>query len=382
MEKYTFYPTNISTNIFFNTGKNSLYKKFDYKFNTIFSPESISQSKNIQFFPLKRTFSDLTLTNLHYNKDNFFNSYINNFKEKEKMKILKLNPIINRRKYNNELKNYNSEFIRNKNFFSRNFKKKMNQSAQYDFYYDKEIEKKYNIHQNSLIDYFLNKKMKINKRPKIIKLNLDKSNIIENIIKYCGKDFFLKKFEKKYLHYYKPVHHYLKNKNIISKSSDKKSNIFSLIKKNNNYLNNKNYYEIVEFGDKKQKVAKKLIIDENEKNINNNLDCHSLMKYPNSHNNSIYNSNSNVFSKCSSYMKSIKFKSKNKDNRKISFDELKLLSQKGLKRMKKIRYDGFSKIIDETLEEVKSNRKKYDSLLEINLKIFNKNKEEILNNDL
>ena len=149
------------------------------------------------------------------------------------------------------------------------------------------------------------------------------------------------------------------------------------------------FYEIVQFGNKKEKVATKLIFDDNDYKNEDKLDCHFLMKFPENskNNNSIYSSNySNVFSNFSSWKSKIKSKNlknkENKENNIINYWDLKLLSQKGFENMKKKRYRNFSRIIGETIEDVNTNRKKYDSLLEINLKIYNKNKNEVLNNDL
>jgi len=110
------------------------------------------------------------------------------------------------------------------------------------------------------------------------------------------------------------------------------------------------------------------------------------MKYPlNLNNNSSGNNYSNLFSIFSSSLRSncrsINFKSK--DSNKHTKDGLKILSQKGFEKMKQNRYLGISRQIGDTLEDINFNRKKYDSILDINFKLFNKNKEDILiNNDL
>ena len=135
-------------------------------------------------------------------------------------------------------------------------------------------------------------------------------------------------------------------------------------------------------GDKKEIFAIKLLNDDNDKNQDNNLDCHSLMKYPsNSYNITTYNNYSTKCNKFSSSLRSkikvINFKSK--DNKNPNIHNLKLLSRKGFDNMKKIIKLGISKQIYDTLEEIESNRKKFDLILNNNLKIFNKNKEEMLN---
>ena len=263
----------------------------------------------------------------------------------------------------------------------------MNESIQSDLYYEEKMKNKLINHQNSMIEYLLNQKMQINKKPKLKRINFGKTNIKENIKNIYGKGLFLEKFEKKFLQNSKPVHHYFKEK-ILDQNYPNKSDISILMRKTNNFSNNKNIYETVQFGNRKEKVATKLLFDDNDNKYDNNIDCHSLMKYPiYSKNNSMYSSNySNILSSFSSSLKS-KFKLRNKTknisgNNHLTFEDLKLLSKKGFEKMKRNRYKGFTKIIDQTVEDVKNNRKKYDSLVEINLKIYNKNRDEVLNSTL
>ena len=376
MEKYNIYPTNISTNIFWNTVKNSSSKKLDYNYNTLFIQKKLAYSKKIKFYPITRNSSELCKSNRKYEYDNlYFNSLINN---ESQNKNLKLEPLNIRKIYNTELHKCNSEYQKNKSCYTNYFK---NQSVQSDIYFADESNR-YNYYHKNIINFILNKKMKIYRVKKLKEIKLNKSNTFDRLL---AKGIFDRKFQRKYLFNSKPIKYYFENKYKASKSSDKKSNISSFLDKNKNLENYKKFYETIELGDKKEIIATKLIYNENDENNLNNIDCHSLMKYPlNLNNNSSGNNYSNLFSNFSSSLRSncrsINFKSK--DSNKYTKDGLKLLSKKGFEKMKQNRYLGISRQIGDTLEDINSNRKKYDSILDINLKLFNKNKEDILNNDL
>ncbi len=101
MEKYTIYPTNISTNIFWKTAKNSSSKKIDYNYNTLFIPKKLDYSKKFKFFPITRNSSELYKANRKYEYDNlYFNSLINNKSQNKSLKLETLNKI---KIYNTEL---------------------------------------------------------------------------------------------------------------------------------------------------------------------------------------------------------------------------------------------------------------------------------------
>ena len=367
----------LTTKGFSITGKNSFSKNIDYNYQTIIMPKNLYQYHRITYFPIKRNHSDITLTNRQNNEDVFLiKSQLNKF-TRNKIKI-KLDPIIRNKIFDDDGKNM--ELKKNKSYINTYFKNKMNESVQSDLFYEEEMKKQLISHQNSMINYLLNQKMKIRPRNKLKKIKITKTNLLDNIKNLYGKALFPEKFDKKFLQNAKPVHHYLKIKNINSSSADKNN-----LRKESNDLNDKNIYETVQFGNRKEKVATKLIIDDNNNKIEEKLDCHFLMKFPeNSKNNSKYSNNySNIISNFSSWKSKIKSKNfKNKENNIINYEELKLLSQKGFEKMKKKRYRYFTRIIGETMENVESNRKKYDSLLDINLKIYNKNKNEVLNNEL
>ena len=385
----SFIQNTLTTKGFSFTGKNSSNKSIDYRYKTIILPKNVYQYQRNTYFPIKRNYSDLSLTNRQINEEVLLlKSQLNKFTSNkiEPKLIIKLDPIIRNKLFEDDGKNL--ELKKNNSYVNTYFKNKMNVSVQSDLFYEEEMKKQLNSHQNSIINYLLNQKIKICRRPKLKKINISKTNLIDNIKHIYGKALFPEKFDKKFLQNSKLVNHYLQEKNKNSNSADK-SNISLIIKKDNNFLDNKNFYEIVQFGNKKEKVATKLIFDDNDYKNEDKLDCHFLMKFPENskNNNSIYSSNySNVFSNFSSWKSKIKSKNlknkENKENNIINYWDLKLLSQKGFENMKKKRYRNFSRIIGETIEDVKTNRKKYDSLLEINLKIYNKNKNEVLNNDL
>lgn len=399
MEKYFFYKNKISKNGNFHTGKNILKKTIDYKYKTIVPVKNNQGNQRATFYhPLIKNYSDLALTYRQIDEENFpFISQINNNQYDQ------FESLINNRINNNESNHYNIELNKNKSFINNNFKNKINESIQSDFCFDEEIENhknnnsNYNSNMNSnlnsntnfksesIIDYLLNKRLKIN-LPKIKKVNIGKRNLIEKLKTLYGKGIFLDRYEKKYLQKTKPVQHYFqKNNNNLLNLIDKKR-IF--MKKSNSSLNNKSIYETVEYGNRKEKVATKIIIDENENKDDNNIDCHFLMKYPikffkNSYNNSYDSNTTNIFSNFSSSLKSkIKIKNDKFKENKINDNDFKILSQKGFEMMKRNKSRGNIKNINKTIEEINLNRKQYNSLAEINFKIFNKNKNEVLSKDL
>ena len=208
---------------------------------------------------------------------------------------------------------------------------------------------------------------------------MDSSNILDSLY---GKGIFEKKFERKYMMKSKPLKYYFENKNKTPKSLNKKSNILSLFDKDDNSSYNKKIFETINLENKKEIFAIKLLSDEIDNNQDNNIDCHPLMKYPGKSNNIIklknYSTKISTFSpSLRAKLRAIKFKSN--DNNKLNFHDLKILSRKGYDYMKKIRKLRISKQIYVTLEEMESNRKKFDLILDSNLKIFNKNREVMLN---
>ena len=406
MEKYFLYNNIILKKRNFHTGKNILKKRIDYKNKTIVQVKNNQRNKRSTFYhPLIKNYSDLALTYRQQDEENFpFISKINNNQNDQ------FESLINNRINNNKSNHYNNELYKNKSFINNNnFKNKINESIQSDLCYDEEIENhkndnsnfnshmisnmnsnmnsKTNFKSESIIDYLLNKRLKIN-LPKIKKVNIGKKNLIEKLKSLYGKGIFLDRYEKQYLQKIKPVQHYFKNNNNKLLNLIDKKSIFMKKSKSNSSLNNKSVYKTVEYGNRKEKVATKIIIDENENKDDNNIDCHFLMKYPikyfhNSYYNSYDSNINNILSNFSSSLKSkIKVKTdKYKDN-KISNNNFKILSEKGFEMMKRNKSRGYIKNINKTIEEINLNRKQYNSLAEINFKIFNKNKNEVLSKDL
>lgn len=384
MEKFFDNKITISTKGFSQTGKNSTLKNIEYKYKTILLNKKPPHYRRIAFYPIKKDVSDLTLTNRQFIEEIYPYRSLNNIRKIQIESKFKLNPLIKKKLFDGEINNY--QLKKNKSFNKSKFRNKMNESVQSDIYYDEENQKKTINHQNSVISYLLNQKMNIKRKPKLKKINLEKIKIMEKIKNFYVNGIFLEKFYKKFSQNSKPVQYYFKEKSNKSNSNSSHKRKISLnMRIANNYLKNKNIYEIVEFGNRKEKVATKLIIDENENKFDN-FDYHLLMKYPlNSKNNSIYSSNySNILNNNSLLKSKNKMKSvKNKEEIKnIKYEDIKLLSQKGFEKMVKDRNKNFTKAIRETIENVKSNRKKYDSLVDINLKIYNKNKDDVLNNEL
>ena len=372
MEKDSLYPTNKSTNIFFNTGKTTSPNKLDYNHNTLFGPKTSQNSKKFKFYPFSRNFSKLYNSNRNYEIDNlFFNSLINNDSQ---IKNLKLESLLKRAIYNSERRNYSSENQKDKSGYNNYFR---NQTIRSYFSLEDEIENRKNKKKN-LIIFILNKKLKTYKVKKIKEINKNSSNLLDSLY---GKGMFGKKFERNFMIKSKPLKYCFKNKNKTPKSIDKKSNILSLFYKNDNFSHNKKIFKTIDLGNKKEIFSNQLLNAGNDKNQYNNIDCHSLMKYPVNYNNIItYNNYSSKFSNFSPALKSklrtIDFK--DKVNKRYNFHDLKSLSRKGFDNMKKNRKLEISKQINDTLEEIESNRKKFDLILDSNLKIFNKNKEETL----
>ena len=329
MKKDDLYPTNKSINIYYNKGKNPFTRKLDHNFNTLFVPKK---------YPISRNYSKLYNSNRKYEIDNLY--------------------------FNSLLRDYDNYF--------------KNQSIQSDLEDEIENRNNKNRKKQNLINFILNKKLKTYRAKRLKEISMNSSNILDSLY---GKGMFEKKFERNYMMRSKPLKYYFENKNKTPKSIDKRSNILSFFDKDEYLSHNKNIFETIELGDKKEIFAIKLLNDDNDKNKDNNLDCHSLMKYPSkSYNISTYNNYSkkfsNFFPSLRSKLKAINFKSE--DNKKPNFHDLKLLSRKGFDNMKKNRKYGISKQIYDTLEEIESNRKKFDLILSNNLKIFNKNKEEML----
>ena len=126
MEKYSVNKNSITTKAFSQTGRNLDTKKIDYKYNKnkkIILPKKLPQYRRITFYPIKKNYSDFSLTNRQFNEEIIpFKSKINNRNENKIEKKIKLN--------SNSLKSFYKDSLLN-----YNHKKKMNESIQSDLYY-------------------------------------------------------------------------------------------------------------------------------------------------------------------------------------------------------------------------------------------------------
>ena len=198
----------ITTKGFSQTGKNSTTQKIEYKYKTIFLSKKHPQNKRITYYPIKKNFSDFALTNRQINEEIFPYQNISSTSKNKIVRKFKLEPIIKKKLINYESNTF--DLRKNKSYINTNIRNRMNESIQSDLFYEEEMQHKLIKHQNSMIDYLLNKKMEINKKPKLKKINFDKINIIDNLKHFYGKGIFLEKFEKKFLQNSKPVHHFFK----------------------------------------------------------------------------------------------------------------------------------------------------------------------------
>ncbi len=366
MEKYFINQNIITSNGYFLSGKFLSKKPANCKYNTISGLKKNPSCKRINYFPVRNKVMELSLTNRLLSKDStIFHSTINKPNTKSiiiKDKIYKYN----------DFKSYSLEVRKNN---QKNIDYIMNNSIQKNIMNDEEKnENNKTMHENYMINYLLNKKMTI--YPKLNQIKARKRNIIENIKHFYGEGIFLEKYEKQLLQKSKPVQYYFKNR-------VKNKNFQKMMKNMSDFLKHKTNYEIFEFNNKIEKFATRLSLDESDNKSNNNFNCHSLMKFPQSpRNNNLYNDIKN-----NGYIKT-KFKlgkindSNNNSNKQNNYSNLKLLDKKGYKSFEKYKYKGFNQKLRDTINDVKVNRQKYDSLAEMQLNSFLKNKDEIFSKDI
>jgi hypothetical protein len=283
----------------------------------LFVPKKPNHSKKYKFYPISRNFLKSFNSNKIYESDNlYFNSLINN---NSQIKNLKLRPLFKRTIYNSEHKKRSSENQKSKIGYNNYFKNKSIQSDLED-----EIENRNNnSKKKNAINFILNKKLKTYRAKKIKEVSINSSNNLDSLY---GKGMFEKHFERNYMIRAKPLKYYFENNNKTPRSLDKKSNILSFFDKDENLSHNKKIFETIDLGDKKEVFAFKLLNEDNDRNQDNNLDCHSLMKYPsNPYNITTNNNYSTKFIGFSpslrSKLKAINFKSKNSN--KPNFHDLK-----------------------------------------------------------
>lgn len=359
-----------------NINENELFipviNKLKNKPYILFNQNNLPNSKLATFYSLKRNFSDFNSKLL---------SKIDTHKRKKDKRLKLEDSLI--------IKNLLNKNIKNNSEININIKPKPNTTKANNSMYlgprfnsNESISKKLTCYETELIDKLLNKRVVLNK-PKLTKLKINEVNMGDNIRKKYYKinnnnNIYGKKqknlgLKMKHLKFFAKFY-----KQRIKKFQNIKS--FSTGKINKNLLD-KPVYEIIEFGDNKEIYANKLIIEENDKYLNKNLDCHGLMKIPGN----MYN-----YSSIGSSISSFKINSdiplnqiKNKGiNNKIDLNRLKLINLKGLEKMRINQYIGLDRSIIESHSKIKSNRENYKNYIELMSKIFNKQEEDVCKSDL
>ena len=273
--------------------------------------------------------------------------------------------------YNSELKNkFSNSKISTFYSFNRNFSGNSTKRPKSKFQFTPKNKKvssiiknnsEYNIIKdnninNILIDNILNKKLKI---------KTDEIDTIEDIKRKFGKNIFVEKYEKLYRRKERPLHYCLKKSKKLN--NIKSFDIYNSNKYRNYKLLNKPTYETIEFNEKKLLYANKLKFDEKYKNS---------MEYP-----------KNIIGNLSwnrTNFKSLSNNSKRKDTikKEFSLNDLKIMNIKKIEKMRKQKYISLKKSIIESNEIIRNNRIKYNSFIEKISNIFNKQVEEIKNNNL
>lgn len=321
---------------------------------------------------------------------------------------------------NNILSNLNIIFEEKKNLLGIfNFAKCRKNESYIDFYkktttreINKEIQSPHNAHeifigsslknyQYSIINLLLNKKMNI-KKEKTNKLKPIKNySLIDLKMKEKNTTAFfdIKKYKKKYLLNVRPIKQYFfsNNSNEIQKEKIKAKYKSYLDKiKNNkdnfntiqiNKVENESNFEILEIGGEKSRVLTKLTSGKRDTYSSRfkNEDYHSIMKFPDNSSGEELSieDTSKYYRSFSSYKARLKkYNYDRNQNDELSYKEIKFLSKKGFQNLRKKKALFYSKKIEGTNEEVQKNRQELNQLINTNLIKFNKNLEEILNNDL
>lgn len=330
---------------------------------------------------IQQTSSPLYLAEISNNK-NFQNSMINFLLNQKmtvtnrKMKTLKPFDNFNINKENNN-NNGSNENNKNNNCSGNNTNN------------NKIDEKKYKYQRKFLLNakpiqqfFFFNKTKNINdknknkdKKNKLQPLSLSNNTYIDSTnVNNNNTNIKLKDEEE--------------NKNQKQKEK-KKPNLE--IEKNENEKNlqifdDKCIYEVIGLGGEKSLVVTKLICKEEDPN-NSGYSCedfHSVMKPPvlkGGEQLSLEDA-SRYFRGYSSYKKKRKKKIFRNKSDNISFKEIKSLSEKGFEQLQHKRACYYSRKIERTLDNVQDNRKRLKKLIERNIKMFDKNQEEVLNDDL
>ena len=329
--------------------KSMINNKVNPKHKVMIKQNNATNSKFFTFYSLKKNYSDFSSQKSQLSEKKNFNKNI-------KKERLKLDPIIFKNLSNLTLK-YNSEL---------NSKKKL-------------ISKSNNILSKSLgndLDILYNKNNILNKRLQILnrikkeKINLD---TIEFIKRKYGNNIFIEKYEKKYQQKERPIHYFFRKK---------KSNIqsLSIYKSNNNRkkkLLNFPIYETIEFKDQKAIYANKLNIEEHDKISNFNF-----YSFNNDSNSNKFISGYSTNRLKSEYLINLSKNKKYKKNSDINIKELKSINNKNLEQMRINYIKSLKKSFIENSKIIKINRIKYNFFIDKIAQIFNKQKEEVIKNNL
>ena len=241
------------------------------------------------------------------------------------------------------------------------------------FYLNKKINKNF-TYQKALFGKTFNKRFTL-KNSRLTKLKINEINL--DNIRDKNKNIDSKKHEKKLRIKLMNLKDFYKfDKKIIQKYNNIKS--FSNDKFNKNKINVP-VYDIIELKDNKVFSANKLFIEECSKNLFNNFDCHSLMKFPDTFfNDSIFSS---YLSNSRSKLKQFKYiKNKGKYN-KIDINKLKITNLKGLEKMRINHYNSLNETIARSKSMIKTNRENYKKFMNLMSKTFNKHEEEVIKSD-
>ena len=332
----------------FYSGENS----FINKKNIDIIKEKISKKNNMKKFhysySFKRNFSDISLLKKNLKINIFPNSKTFKYRKKGENN-LKLDSLIIVNLSNKKL-NLKPEIYINKKIHIIQPKKKS--------------------YGNIIIDNILNKRLSFNKS-KTKKLKLE--DYEKDILTTKQKKYINERL-RPILHFFKHDNDCLNDRNNIVPFRSFNDDKNSIINSNDNYIS-EIVYQINGFSEKKQKFVNKLTIEENNKN-QKDFDCHSIIKENNNYN------QDKIINNLYSYRRINSGYSHENIFNKINYNQLKLINKRGLQKMRKNSYVDLNKKIDFNAKIKKINRQKYNDLIKRNSKIFNKNKEKILKNNL
>ena len=338
--------------------------------------------------------TNFNLSNLHINRKNksFFQIGINNNTNKTFRQNFKLFPVHKIKLFENkELENITFDIIdvNNNTNNSKKFKRTINQSSQSEFFnnnddLDSKIAKKHYFKINEL----LNKKVAIRiNNPKLRKINFkmnpEKNTFLENLLKSTNNKTYRKQINIKL----KPLKYYTKSLN--NNGTDEIiSNDFNFKTRNNSPVFHKidtfeknNTYEVIKSFDKRHKIiyANKIIINDNDF-INKNNEINDL--YIKKRNDK----------KISSYdeLLHLREKYKNNSNRNrrvkkikfISYDDVKKLSKRGFDKMMSRKFKNYKNKLYIAEEKAEKFKKQFVNFMDNKRQMYEKNKDEILNDDV